>query len=260
MMDRQREIDEVITYIHQKIYDPISLAELANHVAYSPYHFSRLFKKQMGISPLYYVSSLRLQKAKEMLLQTNLTIRDIGLEVGQQSLGTFTTRFTERIGVSPSQFRDSISEVDYQLSSLQIFSNWHPLNTENQNNIVEGTIMAEVPFNGIILIGLFKKAIPEGLPLYGTVLSSLGDYMFTDVKPGTYYLMATAVSWETEATDILLPHTTLRARSIKPITIQNGISNPQQNLTLHPPKLDDPPILVSLPLLMNNFIKSMNPK
>lgn len=120
--------------------------------------------------------------------------------------------------------------------------------------------MAEVPFNGVILIGLFQKSIPEGLPLYGTVLSSLGDYMFTDVRPGRYYLMATAVSWETEATDILLPHTTLRARSIKPVIVQDRIPVPQQDLTLHRPKLDDPPILISLPLLMSNFMKSMNPR
>lgn len=136
MMDRQKEIDEVIRYIQQNIHNPISLAELAHHVGYSPYHFSRIFKKKMGISPLYYVSSLRLQKAKEMLLQTNLTIRDIGLEVGQQSLGTFTTRFSERVGISPSQFRNSISEADNQLHSLQIFSEWNSLSTENQFNIV----------------------------------------------------------------------------------------------------------------------------
>lgn len=260
MMSRHQEIDEVITYIHQNIHHPISLAELANHVAYSPYHFSRIFKKQIGISPLYYVSSLRLQKAKEMLLKTNLTVRDIGLEIGQQSLGTFTTRFTERVGQSPSQFRNSIFEADNHLESLQKFSEWNSLYTKNHFNIVKGAVIAEVPFSGVIFIGLFQKSIPEGLPLYGTVLSSLGDYLFTDVKPGIYYLMATAISWETEATDILLPHTTLRARSINPIIVQNGIPIPQQNLTLHGPKLDDPPILISLPLLMNNFLNAKHPR
>lgn len=258
MTDYQLEIDEVIAYIHQNIHDPISLDELANHVAYSPYHFSRIFKKKIGVSPLYYVSSLRLQKAKEMLLHTNLTVRDIGLEVGQQSLGTFTTRFTERVGLSPSQFRHSISETDNQLYSLQKISGWGPPSAESGFNVVQGTVTAEVSFNGVILIGLFQKSIPEGLPLYGTVLSSLGDYLFTDVKQGTYYLMATAVSWKTEATEILLPHTTLRARSINPIIVQNGQPISRKNLMLHRPRLDDPPILISLPLLMTNFIKSMN--
>ena len=246
--------------MQENIHNPISLAEIANHVAYSPYHFSRMFKKQIGISPLYYVSSLRLQKAKEMLLKTNLTVRDIGLEIGQQSLGTFTTRFTERVGQSPAQFRNSIVEADNQLESLQIFSEWNPVNTENHFNVVKGTVLAEVPFSGVIFIGLFQKSIPEGRPLYGTVLSSLGDYLFTDVKPGKYYLMTTAISWETEATDILLPNTTLRARSIDPIIVQNGIPIPKQNITLRGPRLDDPPILISLPLLMKNFLNMINLK
>jgi|SRR5699024_6267674 len=149
-MRKHQEIDAVITYIHQNIHNPISLSDLANHVAYSPFHFTRIFKEQIGISPLYYVSSLRLQKAKDMLLKTNLTVRDIGLEVGQQSLGTFTTRFTERVGQTPSQFRKASLEADKQLESLQVFSEWESIKTVSQFNIVKGTITAEVPFSGII--------------------------------------------------------------------------------------------------------------
>lgn len=253
-MNRYEEINEAIIYIQKNIHQPISLDEIANHVAYSPYHFSRLFKKQTGISPLYYVSSLRLQKAKEMLLKTNLTVRDIGLEIGQQSLGTFTTRFTERVGQSPAQFRNSIVEADDQLEALKILSAWNPVPPEKHVHVVKGTVQAEVPFNGVIFIGLFQKSIPEGLPLYGTVLSSLGDYLFTNVKPGKYHLMTTAISWETRATDILLPHTTLRARSIDPIIVHADIPIYQQNITLRGPRIDDPPILISLPLLMKKFL------
>jgi AraC family transcriptional regulator len=127
----------------------------------------------MGISPLYYVSSLRLQKAKDMLLRTNLTVRNIGLEIGQQSLGTFTTRFTERVGVTPSDFRNSALQADNHLRSLQKLNDWPTLlpNT-HQHASIEGTIRAAVPFEGVILIGLFAKPIPEGPPLYGTLLSS----------------------------------------------------------------------------------------
>ena len=259
-MNRYEEINEAILYIQENIHQSISLDEIANHVAYSPYHFSRLFKKQTGISPLYYVSSLRIQKAKEMLLKTNLTVRDIGLEIGQQSLGTFTTRFTERVGQSPAQFRNSIVEADHQLEALKILSAWNPVRTEKHVHVVKGTVQAEVPFHGVIFIGLFQKSIPEGLPVYGTVLSSLGDYSFTNVKPGKYYLMTTAISWETKATDILLPHTTLRARSIDPIIVQNGTPLYQQNITLRGRRIDDPPILISLPILMKKFLNKLNVK
>jgi AraC family transcriptional regulator len=256
--DRYSEIDGVIAYIHQRIYEPLLLSRLAGYAGYSPYHFTRIFKERIGLSPLYYVSSLRLQRAKELLLHTNLSIRDIGLEIGQQSLGTFTTRFTERVGETPSHFRNSMMQADNHLRSLQKLNNWHISHpTSNQHARIEGTIHAAVPFEGVILIGLFAKPIPEGLPLYGTLISSLGDFCFTGVKPGTYYLMATSVSWGMQATDFMLPYTTLRTRSKEPIIVGPYSFVPHQQVMLYAARLDDPPILISLPLLMNNFLNKV---
>ena len=255
MANTYPEIEEAILYIQRHIYEPLSLRQLANHVSYSPYHFTRIFKARTGLSPLYYVSSMRLQKAKDLLLNTDLTVRDIGLEIGQQSLGTFTTRFTEKVGITPSQFRKSHMQVSHHIHSLQKLSNWRENpSPSHQYATVEGTIQTAHPFNGFILIGLFSKPIPEEFPLYGTLLSSTGDFNFTNVRPGTYYLMATSVSWEMQAMDILLPHSTLRTRSKKPIIVKPASLVPHQEVTLYPPKLDDPPILVSLPSLMNRFL------
>ncbi len=256
VVDQYDAIDEAIKYIHNYIHEPLSLSKLSDYVAYSPYHFSRLFKERVGLSPHYYISSLRLQKAKDLLLHTNLSVRDIGMEIGQQSLGTFTTRFTERVGVSPSQFRKSTIAANEHFHSLKKLNSWaDPFSVDHHINKVEGTVKAEIPFQGIILIGLFHKPIPEGLPLYGTLLPSLGNFCFVNVKPGTYYLMATAISWEMQATDMLLPYTTLRARAESPILVSSHSYVLQQNLTLHQPRLDDPPILISLPLLMHHFLK-----
>jgi AraC family transcriptional regulator len=229
---------------------------LARYAGYSPFHFTRIFKKRTGLTPLYYVSSIRLQKAKDLLLRTHLSVRDIALEIGHQSLGTFTTRFTERVGVTPSQFRKSALMGDTPLRSLKRLEDWPAApSVSDRSAVVRGTVHAEVPFEGVILIGLFARPIPEGMPLYGTLLSSLGDFCFTGVKPGTYYLMATSVSWGMQACDLLLPQTTLRFRSKEPIIVGPRSSVPHQRVLLRPPRLDDPPILISLPLLMTNFLK-----
>lgn len=258
--DRYSEIDEVIAYIHENIYEPLPLSRLAQHAGYSSFHFTRIFKERIGLSPLYYASSHRLQKAKDLLLHTNMSIRDVGLEIGQQSLGTFTSRFTERVGVTPSEFRHSALQVDDQMRSLQELDDWRKLEiSTNKYDRIEGTINAEIPFKGVILIGLFAKPIPEGLPLYGTLLSSLGHFCLTGVKPGTYYLMATSVSWGMQASDVLLPQNTLRTRSKEPITVTGCLSVPHQQVMLYTPRPDDPPILISLPLLMNNFLKQVAP-
>ncbi|SDE41186.1 AraC-type DNA-binding protein [Paenibacillus sp. UNCCL117] len=253
--DRYSEIDGVISYIHESISEPLLLARLADIAGYSPYHFTRIFKERVGLPPLYYVSSLRLQRAKDLLLRTNLSIRDISLEVGQQSLGTFTSRFTERVGVTPSQFRQSARQTDDHLHSLKGLSDWQSLQgTSHAHGRVEGTIEAEIPFEGFILLGLFAKPIPEGLPLYGTLLSSLGRFSLSGVKPGVYYLMATSITWGMQAMDVLLPQHTLRTRSKEPLVVTPYAALPPQRVMLHPPRLDDPPILISLPLLMNNFL------
>ncbi|WP_159885198.1 helix-turn-helix transcriptional regulator [Paenibacillus puerhi] len=253
--DRYSEIDGVISYIHESISEPLLLSRLADFAGYSPYHFTRIFKERVGLPPLYYVSSLRLQKAKDLLLRTNLSIRDISLEIGQQSLGTFTSRFTERVGMTPSQFRHSAQQTDTYLTTLKKLDDWRSLQPALHSHArIEGTIEAEVPFEGFILLGLFAKPIPEGLPLYGTLLSSLGTFCLTGVKPGTYYLMATSVAWGMQAMDVLLPQTTLRTRSREPIRVKPYSPVPHQQVTLHLPRLDDPPILISLPVLMNNFL------
>lgn len=260
-MPRYTEVEEAIKYIQDHLYEPLPLAHLAKYVGYSPYHFSRIFKEQIGLSPLYYVSSMRLQKAKELLINTHLSVRDIGLEIGQQSLGTFTTRFTHKVGMSPSQFRESKLSVHSHIHTLQSLSDWnspHPLhNTSTINyhdSTVKGTIQSEKPLEGFILIGLFAKPIPEGMPLYGTLLSSLGDFHFLDVQRGVYYLLATSITWGMNSKEVLLPYTTLRAKWEKPIIVGPGKIVPEIPLTLRPPKIDDPPILISLPILMNSFL------
>ncbi len=259
LTDKYLEIDAAIAYIHQHINEPLPLSRIASHVAYSPYHFARMFKEKTGLSPIYYVSSIRLQKAKDLLLRTNLSVRDIGLEIGQQSLGTFTTRFTERVGVTPSDFRNQETQAQGLFRSLQNLGQWQASATAvKQQGRIEGSVQAEVPFEGIILIGLFAKPIPEGMPLYGTLLFSLGEFCFTGVKPGIYYLMATSVSWRTQTIDFLLPYSTLRSSSKEPIVVEPSSSVPHQHVMLHAPRLEDPPILVSLPLLMNSYIKNIH--
>lgn len=254
-MTTTTEMDQIIAYIQQHIDDELPLGKLAGQAAYSPYHFTRLFKDKMGISPLYYVSSLRLQKAKDLLLNTNLSIRDIGMEIGQQSLGTFTTRFTHKVGMTPAQFRNTATEADRYLELLKQLDNWRTPEISQPNHItVRGTVRSEHAFEGVVLIGLFPKPIPEGFPLYGTLIGSLGEFAMPDVKPGIYYLMATTISWGTDAKKMLLPQTTLRTRSKTAIRVQSSADVPHLDVTLHPPSLDDPPILISLPVLMNHFL------
>ncbi|MDR9856367.1 AraC family transcriptional regulator [Paenibacillus sp. VCA1] len=255
MIQPKPEIDEAILFIHAHLCDPLSLKQIARHVGYSPYHFIRLFKAQTGLTPQYYISSARLQKAKELLLQTNLTVRDVALEIGQQSIGTFTTRFADKVGVTPAHFRDQHILAETGLQSV-LSESREPFSTEigPTGAIISGRVNAESPIHGVIFIGLFLRPIPDAIPAYGTLLTSPGPFRFSNVKPGTYYLMATSVSSDMRSTDILLPHRTLRTRFHEPIVVASHHQRIDKEVALYPPSMGDPPILISLPLLMQRFM------
>ncbi|KMK77735.1 helix-turn-helix domain-containing protein [Alkalihalobacillus pseudalcaliphilus] len=253
----QKEVLEVIQYIKGNLHDSLELNKIAKHISYSPYHFSRLFKQETGLSPVYFVSSLRLQKAKELLMTTDLPVRDIGMEIGQQSLGTFTTRFSSSIGLTPAKFRHYARQRrENYLEQLSHLTTWQDevVSPRQESTAITGHIRANEPFHGVIFIGLFQKPIPEGMPIYGTLIQGTGSFTFQGVNSGVYYLLVTALSWDSLVTDIYLPYHTLRARLKKPLIVDDSVSLKPIQLTLRGPELDDPPILISLPLLMKRFL------
>lgn len=258
MSDGYAAVDGVVAYIHKHIDEPLTLRRLARYAAYSPFHFSRLFKERVGVSPQYYVSSLRLHRAKHLLLTTDLSVREISLEIGQQSLGTFTRRFTAKVGLPPARFRDSQPYVQSHLRSLlslDLCEVAYTSSNQSRGWSLTGTVEADAPFDGIILLGLFPTPIAEGIPAYSTMLYSPGDFCIPDVRPGVYYLVGTAIATGTPARDILLPQATLRPIPKDPIVVPPHCPPPHQHAKLCPPQPGDPPVLISLPFLMSRFLR-----
>lgn len=95
-------------YIDATLDQPLTLAEMAQVAALSPYHFARCFKQAFGQTPHAYLTQLRLEKAQTLLTQTAHSITDICLAIGFQSLPSFTNLFRRRFGVSPSQYRQQM--------------------------------------------------------------------------------------------------------------------------------------------------------
>ena len=71
----------------------------------SPSHFSRVFKQQTGFSPYDYVLIVRLNRAKELLQRTSMTVSEIAYETGFNSESNFIYFFTTNVGISPGKFR-----------------------------------------------------------------------------------------------------------------------------------------------------------
>jgi AraC-like DNA-binding protein len=84
---------------------PLDVEALARDAHMSPGHFSREFKLAYGESPYSYLMTRRIERAMALLRRGELSVTEVCFEVGCSSLGTFSTRFTELVGVPPSAYR-----------------------------------------------------------------------------------------------------------------------------------------------------------
>jgi AraC-like DNA-binding protein len=89
---------------------PLDVEALARGAHMSAGHLSRQFKLAYGESPYSYLMTRRIERAMALLRRGDLSVTDICFEVGCSSLGTFSTRFTELVGVPPSTYRDQIMD------------------------------------------------------------------------------------------------------------------------------------------------------
>ena len=84
---------------------PLDVAALARVALMSPGHFSRSFRAAYGETPYSYLMTRRIERAKALLRRGDLSVTDVCFAVGCTSLGSFSSRFTELVGESPSAYR-----------------------------------------------------------------------------------------------------------------------------------------------------------
>lgn len=85
---------------------PLDVAAIARAALMSPAHFSRQFRDAYGETPYAYLMTRRIERAKALLRLGDLSVTDVCLAVGCTSLGSFSARFTELVGETPTAYRD----------------------------------------------------------------------------------------------------------------------------------------------------------
>ncbi|WP_432534636.1 helix-turn-helix transcriptional regulator [Kineococcus arenarius] len=99
---RLRRVRDLIDREHAQ---PLDVPALARAALMSPGHFSRSFRAAFGESPYSYLMTRRVERAKALLRRGELTVTEVCVAVGCTSLGSFSSRFTELVGESPSAYR-----------------------------------------------------------------------------------------------------------------------------------------------------------
>jgi AraC-like DNA-binding protein len=97
--------------IDREYAQPLDVEALARGVNMSAGHLSRQFRLAYGESPYAYVMTRRIERAMALLRRGDLTVTEVCFEVGCSSLGTFSSRFTELVGVPPSVYRDQAASA-----------------------------------------------------------------------------------------------------------------------------------------------------
>jgi len=104
MTDIPVQILRVLRYIENNLYNNISLSDLAEEAHLSKFHFSRLFKTHVGMSPKQFVTKMRIETAKSLLMKNDVSISSVATTVGFNDPGNFERHFKKLTGVTPSSF------------------------------------------------------------------------------------------------------------------------------------------------------------
>lgn len=221
-------VARVIRAMSENLGERITIDDMARTAMFSKFHFSRIFQRVTGISPGRFLSALRLQEAKRLLLVTSMTVADISHMVGYNSIGTFSSRFRSSVGVAPTEYRQ-VGGFPPPLPDVPPVAG---------GSTVHGQIWAPpASRTERIAIGLFSDRIAQGCPVRHTTVDSIGSFTLDGVPDGSWYLLAHAADLSES------PEPYVAAAG--PLDIRFEVPVRATDLWLRPRNLFDPPVLLA---------------
>lgn len=231
-----RAVERAIDTMRRGLADRLTIDDMARSAMFSKFHFSRVFQQVTGVSPGRFLSAMRLEEAKRLLLTTSLTVADISHQVGYNSVGTFSSRFRSTVGLSPISYRQlggSTSELPEDV----------PVPGPARTSTIRGHVTPpRTGQAGLVFIGLFPSRMLQGSPVRCAVLDQPGPYALNDVPEGTWHVLAHSVPPGAE--ESLDPVPFVGAHG--PITIRPDIIARIADVSLHEMRSFDPPVLSAL--------------
>ena len=239
----EQAVLRAIARMRENLGEPLSLDEMARAAMYSKFHFSRAFQRATGVSPGRFLAAIRLEEAKRLLVSTSLTVTEISHRVGYTSVGTFGSRFTSAVGVSPTSYRECRGyapalPLDERRGSVK-----------GRGATVRGEVWHPGPApDGPIFLGLFRDRIPQGRPVHCAMLPTPGPFVLEGVPQGEWHLLAHSVPREGEEAiqtrsegEYAVSIGAHALVTIRPDTIMRIV-----DVRLRPLRTIDPPVLLAL--------------
>ncbi len=239
----RQAVQRVVAAMQDNLGERITIDDMARVAMFSKFHFTRLFQRVTGVSPARFLSALRLEEAKRFLVSTDMRITEISHRVGYNSPGTFSSRFKNSVGLSPTEYR-------------QLCGRTPRIPVDSRRNIADrptGTVTGRITSplgcqNGPTFIGLFRDPIPQGAPVSCTVLPRPGRFVLEEVPVGAWHLLVHTVA---PGTEHLVRGTrsdgeALSVGSHGPMVVSPTATAHVVDVELRPMSSMDPPVLMAL--------------
>lgn len=246
-------VERVATALRERVDEPWTLQGMARIAYLSPFHFNRVFRRVTGTPPGRFLSALRMAQARRLLLATSLTITDVCTEVGYSSLGTFTTQFTEQVGVTPGRLRQ-MHEVYGERPLGDLLGSL--VGRRDPEHLLAGGRVSGILDAGpgpdrLILVGVFPGPVAQGQPIACTTMAASGGFLLP-VPTGTFHVLATAHPAQSTVGQMIAgdpPTGSWVGAADRQVTVRTGEVTGPVRLALRPSTPTNPPVLSGLPLL-----------
>lgn len=176
-------VHQAIEAMHQDLLCDRGIGGIAEDTFYSKFHFTREFTKLTGTTPRRFLAALRMNKAKELLVTTSFGIADVSNMVGYSSVGTFSSRFSSLVGISPKEWRTGGGRV-------------HTVGPcpGDGHGVVHGTVTLgeHVCVDTPLYVGVYPDTVPQGRPVASTIIDQPGPFEIHGVPAGTWSLIVQA--------------------------------------------------------------------
>lgn len=199
----RESIQEITEYMREHASRDLTIGELAQYFGYSKFHFSREFKKSIGVTPNEYWAALKMEQSI-LSLDNSTSILNAHLEAGYESTGTFTSNFVKNTGLTPGQFQTEMQRlglyevakgyeaiVDGTVATHYSFNRKDPATHQEHRLFVECN--APEGFKGLIFVGMFVKPLPNHAPMIGKAMTHTRSCIIDQIPNGEYYPLVCAI-------------------------------------------------------------------
>jgi AraC family transcriptional regulator len=244
-IDYVERIARVVAQLRTEPELTLSLSEIADIAALSPFHAIRVFRLITGYTPAAMQTALRVQEAKRLMAFERATVTEACFAVGFSSLGSFSQRFATLCGVNPSEFRAQASRVEEfvdDLTSLARNPNLEPF----ERNFVSGSVIGHQDGPALFFVGLYPPGPPMGRPLYGDVLTDPGEFVIRHVPDGTYQIYCAVIAQPDRLSDWSLPDSEVQTGGGQIVQMMLGEPVRDVQIDLQPRTMILTPIMTAL--------------